>query len=89
MVAIPYLLKTYKDIFKVFKEDMYIPRGQTGKNIHTYIDEPRDGAVVDYLGNLGEYHELSCVHLEESDYTLSLAHDFIDFLFSLHMLEFN
>ena len=87
-VAIPYL-QSKGDIFEQFKEDMYIPKGFTGKNIHTYIDTERQGVVRDYLGNLGEYHELSCVHLEESDYTLSLARDYVEFLLSIKMLEFN
>ena len=86
--AIPYLQK-HGDIFEQFKEGLYIPKGFTGKNIHTYIDEERHGIITDYLGNKNEYHELSCVHLEESDYTLSLASDYVDFLLSIKMLEFN
>ena len=88
-IAIPYIQKNYPDIFDAFQENMYIPKGATGKNIHTYIDEERSGIVKDYLGNVGEYHELSCVHLEESDYTLSLARDYVDFLLSIKLLEYN
>ena len=87
-IAIPYL-QNKGDIFSQFKEDMYIPKGYTGKKIHTYIDEERIGVVTDYLGNVEEYHEYSCVHLEESDYTLSLARDYVEFLLSIKMLEFN
>ena len=87
-IAIPYL-QSKGDIFSQFKEDMYIPKGYTGKKIHTYIDEERIGVVSDYLGNVEEYHEYSCVHLEESDYTLSLARDYVEFLLSIKMLEFN
>lgn len=86
--AIPYL-QSKGDIFEQFKEDMFIPKGFTGKNVHTYIDEERSGVVTDYLGNQYKYHELSCVHLEESEYTLSLARDYVDYLFSIKMLEFN
>ena len=86
--AIPYL-QSKGDIFEQFKENMYIPKGYTGKNIHTYIDEERNGIVKDYFGNYEEYHELSCVHMEESDYTLSLAKEYIDYLLFVRMLEYN
>ena len=87
-IAIPYL-QAHGDIFEQFKEDMYIPKGFTGKNIHTYVDDVRDGEIVDYLGNKSHYHELSCVHMEESDYTLSLARDYIDYLLEIVMMEYN
>ena len=86
--AVPYL-QSKGDIFEQFKEDMYVPKGFTGKNIHTYIDEERQGIVKDYLGNVEEYHEYSCVHMEESDYTLSLAKDYVEFLLSIKMLQFD
>ena len=50
---------------------MFIPKGYTGKNIHTYIDEPRRGIVKDYRGNLYRYNEKTGIHLEESEYELS------------------
>ena len=78
--AIPYLIKTFGNPFLAFHEDMYIPPKATGKNTHTYIDEPRDGMVQDYTGRWGEYHELSCVHIEPSDYTLSLAREYVDYI---------
>lgn len=61
----------------------------TGKNTHTYIDVARDGIVKDYLDNLYEYHVESCIHMEESDYTLSLSHEFIDLLLHLERIEYN
>lgn len=88
-IAIPYLEKTYPDMFKEFKEDMFIPKGYTGKNIHTYIDDERIGAVRDYRGVLYEYHELSCIHMEESEYTLSLAREYVEFLLMMKMIEFD
>ena len=87
--TIPYLMSKNTELFDLFKEDMYIPKGFTGKNIHTYIDSERHGVVNDYLGNPCEYHELTCVHLEESDYTLSLASDYVDFLLRIKLLEYN
>lgn len=87
--AIPYLLSKNKDIFKEFKEDMYIPPEFTGKQTHTYIDEERIGVVIDYLGNTEEYHEFTCVHLSKADYTLSLARDYVEYLLNITLLEYN
>ena len=89
--AIPYLLDKYGSdkIFDAFKDDefgidnMQIPKGFSGRNVSTYIDEETQGVVMDYLGNEGTYHELSSVHLEESTYTLSLSRDYIRFLFGI------
>ena len=88
-VAIPYLEKNYSDIFDAFEEDMYIPPEFTGKNTHTYIDEPRDGYVTDYLGNTKDYHELTCVHMAGADYTLSLAREYVEYLFLIARKEIN
>ena len=88
-IAIPYLESKSSDIFDLFKEDMYIPKGFTGKNIHTYIDEKRNGYITDYLGKTIQYEELTCVHMEESDYTLSLSREFVDYLLSIKLLEYN
>lgn len=89
--AIPYLLDKYGSdkIFDAFRDDefgidnMQIPKGFSGRNVSTYIDEETRGIVTDYLGNKGNYHELSSVHLEESTYTLSLSRDYIRFLFGI------
>ena len=43
---------------------------------HTYIDTEMSGEIIDYLGNKSNYHELSGVFLENTDYTLSLENDF-------------
>lgn len=87
-IAIPYL-ESRGDIFEQFKEYMYIPPNFTGKNVHTYIDEERDGIVKDYLGKWGEYHELSCVHMTGAEYTLSLASDYAEYLLLLRKDEFD
>ena len=63
--------------FDFFSDNMYIPKGKTGKNTHTYIDEERSGKIKDYRGEEAEYHELSSVHLEESDYSLSSVYNLI------------
>lgn len=81
--AIPYLLEQYGTVeacFKAFDDDLYIPPEATGKNTHTYIDTEMQGIITDYLGNVAEYYEKSGIHLEKSDYTLSLSDLYIKYL---------
>lgn len=82
-VVVPYLKKKYKTndrIFEEFKEGLYIPRGKTGKNIHTYIPFETRGIITDYLGNISEYVELSSVNLTESDYTLTITPTYREYI---------
>ena len=58
-------------------------KGYSGKNIVTYIDEEKVGFVTDYLGNTNMYHEMSGVHLDETDYNLSLSDKYIEFLLGI------
>lgn len=79
--GIKYLQKKYGDsLYSHFKNDLYIPKGKTGKNIHTYIDEKREGSVKDYLGNDYNYVSESGTHLDEADFTLSLNVLYIQYL---------
>lgn len=93
-----YFIKTNKNPFDFFQNGMYIPSTYTiddkiyigtGKNTHTYIDVARDGIVKDYLDQYYEYHVESCIHMEESDYTLSLSHEFVDLLLHIERIEYN
>lgn len=87
-----YLIRTFgnlENVFNNFEEDLYFPSEYTyvdngeekedsasGKLCHTYIDMPMNGVMIDYLGNKAEYYEKSGVHLEPTDYTMSLDSDF-------------
>lgn len=73
-------------VFNLFKDDLYIPKEETGKNIHTYIDYEMKGYLTDYLGNTSRYHELSGVHLEGAEYTLSLSTNYIKYLSGIQQL---
>lgn len=77
--------KTVDGVFKAFTEDLEFPKQYTvdgvikngsGKLLHTYVDIPRSGKMVDYKGVECEYHELSGVHLEPTEYSLSLDYAF-------------
>lgn len=87
--CVPYLLENYGEsgIFDAFNNELYIPPEYTGKNTHTYIDEPRTGTVVDYLGVPGEYDERSGVHLEKSDYSLKISREYLDYLLDIKTIE--
>lgn len=78
--TVPYILKWSDDPFSFFDRDMYIPPGSTGKNTHTYIDDKRSGILRDYTGIECEYEELSAVHMEGADYSLSIAREYADYL---------
>lgn len=66
--------------FDYFSEGMTIPADYTGKMTHTYIDDEISGTVVDCYGNTGTYHEMSCVHMEDAPYELSLSQTYIDYI---------
>lgn len=77
--------KTNDKIFEAFREDLYFPPhydndgnddNGSGKLCHTYIDELCEGEIIDYTGNKWKYREESAVHLENTEYSLSL-----DFMF--------
>ena len=78
-----YLEKTYKDIYKAFNNNLVFPADGTGKLTHTYIDNEIEGSVIDYLGNEENYHELSFIHLEKSEYNLSIAQDYIEYFIGI------
>jgi hypothetical protein len=83
-IAVPYLKDKYKDkVFEHFTNKLYVPREYTGTNTHTYIDEKRTGSITDYLGVTADYEELSSVHIEKSEYRLSLSKEYTDYILSV------
>lgn len=83
-ITLPYLIDKYgENVFSAFDSDLYIPAGYTGKNTHTYIDDPQSGKLRDYQNNIANYHEYSSIHLGAADYSLSIAQEYIKFLLSI------
>ena len=70
-------------IFKMFNDNMYIPKEKTGKMTHTYLDDEQSNLITDYLGNELKVNSLSSVHLESCDFTLSISKQYQDFLTNL------
>ena len=72
--------------FDYFNSGMYVDSDHTGKMTHTYIDNEIEGILIDYLGNSAYYHELSYIHLEKTDYLLSLTKMYLDYYKGLQKL---
>lgn len=72
--------------FLFFNDGMFVDCDHTGKMTHTYIDKEIENTVTDYLGNTAYYHEKSFIHLEKTDYLLSLTKMYIDYYSGLQKL---
>lgn len=78
--AIPYIEKHEKDFFDFMHFDYLFVEDCCGKNLHTYIDEEKTGTLVDYLGNVGEFDEMSSVHLMSTTYKMTASDDYLALL---------
>lgn len=67
-------------VFRMFNNSLFIPKTDTGKNTHTYIDESITVEMEDYLGNKATVTELSGIHLESAEFTLNISEDYQKFL---------
>ena len=86
-----YLINTYKknkNIFRAFTSNMMIPSTHSGRLTHTYIGYETEGEVTDYLGMKYKYHELSSIHMEETQYKMKLVPEYEKFLASLTTKEY-
>ena len=72
--------------FLFFNDGMYVDCGHTGKMTHTYIDREIENIITDYLGNQAYYHEKSFIHLEKTDYLLSLSDMYIKYFMGVQKL---
>lgn len=70
----------YSQVFEHFTEGLYFPPEHTGKQTLTYIDKPTVATLVDYLGNSKLCYELSSIHMEPQDYSMSRTREYIEFL---------
>ena len=72
--------------FLFFNDGMFVDCEHTGKMIHTYIDREIENTITDYLGNTAYYHEKSFIHLEKTDYLLSLSDMYIKYFMGVQKL---
>ena len=68
------------EVFEMFDNELYIPSDRTGKMTHTYIDDEMTFSVTDYKGNETEITTLSGIHLEPTDFTLSISKQYGEFI---------
>lgn len=68
------------DPFGKFTNGLSIPPENSGRLILSYIDNETTGTVVDMFGVPYEYHELSSIHMEKSEYNLSMSEEFVRYL---------
>ena len=78
--ACQYLVKKYGDPFEGFTHDLVVPEDYSGRLTLTYVDKPCDGIAKDYLGNTCEFHEKSFIHMEPSEYNLTMSSEYRGFL---------
>lgn len=69
--------------FDLFNLDLVVPKEYSGRNVLTYIDDEIEGDIKDYLGNNYHYHELSGIHMENSDYSFNPVDNFLEYLFTI------
>lgn len=75
------------DPFENFNDDLRIPPDYAGRLTLTYIDNPTSGVLVDCNGVPYRYEEKSCVHMEKSEYNLTMSDDFLNYLKGVQDLE--
>lgn len=73
-------LSKFPDPFEEFKIGLEVPKENSGRITHTYIDKETSGIATDYLGNVYRYHEMSSIHMENSTYEMSISPEFDRFL---------
>lgn len=85
--GINYMLKKSNNdntkVFKMFDDSLKIPKEETGKNTHTYIDTEKEYTITDYQGNIETVKSLSGIHLEETEFNLSISDFYIKFYMML------
>lgn len=85
--ACDYLEKYFKSPFDGFTHELKVPKEYSGRLTLTYIDKPCGGIMYDYLGNKCEYYEESYIHMEPSDYNLTMSERYRAFLNFMHGIK--
>lgn len=66
--------------FDFFNDMLVVPKEYSGRLVSTYLDEEFEGVVTDYLGNKYEYYELTGIHMEPSDYKLTMTDIYLELI---------
>ena len=89
--AVPYLLEQYNGdvmaIMESFEDGFTVPKGHTGKQTLTYIDDDMHGILEDYLGVEAEYYQPSGIHMEAQSFSMSQTQDYLNLLHGIQEPE--
>lgn len=80
-----YLKNTYGKYYAFYKFDnnLCVPKSHSGRTTSCYIDYETMGDITDYLDNRGHFHELTSVHVEQTEYNLSIASAYINYFLGI------
>ena len=78
--ACKYLETHFDDPFDGFTHEMCVPAEYSGRLTLTYKDDLCEGEEYDYLGRLQHFREESSIHMEPSDYNLTMSEEYRGFL---------
>lgn len=80
-----YLQKTYGKYYAFYKFDneLCVPVGFSGRTTSCYIDYETSGEIVDYNGVKGDFHELTSVHVEQTEYNLTITSAYIKYFLGI------
>ena len=75
-----YIKSLPKGCFDEFCDSLEVPPEYTGKQTHTYINDEIFGEITDYQGHTAPFHELSYIHLENCEFSLSITDEYINYI---------
>lgn len=80
-----YLQKTYGKYYAFYKftNNLRVPVGYSGRTTSCYIDYETSGEIIDYMGVKGNFHELTSVHVEQTEYNLSISSAYIKYFLGI------
>lgn len=84
-----YLQETFGKYYAFYKFDnhMIVPDNYSGRTTSCYIDYETSGNIIDYKGQPGTYHELTSVNIEQTEYNLSIANNYINYFLGVQNEE--
>ena len=85
--AMDFILANYENPFDALADNLIIPQEYSGRLVLTYSDEECSGEIRDYQGVIGEYEEMSYIHMEPTDYTLTLSDEYKAYLNKIFMIK--
>ena len=80
-----YLQKKYGKYYAFYKfnNNLCVPVGYSGRTTSCYIDYETSGEIIDYMGVKGDFHELTSVHVEQTEYNLSISSAYIKYFLGI------